>query len=143
MEQGSCRSTFDAPCRRHRLWYGNLCFLPNLHAGYLEGRRTKSFGAGELPVALFHSGLFDRAVYFPIVLPVYLWDGGLAAVEPREKDGVCLPVRRCRFGAAVLPLEGAALFLPTQGGITVAVMVFMCLLAITLFSFAVLNKRKE
>lgn len=100
MEQGSCRSTFDAPCRRHRLWYGNLCFLPNLHAGYLEGRRTKSFGAGELPVALFHSGLFDRAVYFPIVLPVYLWDGGLAAVEPREKDGVCLLVRRCRFGAA-------------------------------------------
>lgn len=48
-----------------------------------------------------------------------------------------------QYGAAVLPLEGAALFLPTQGGITVAVMVFMCLLAITLFSFAVLNKRKE
>ena len=48
-----------------------------------------------------------------------------------------------QYGAAVLPLEGAALFLPTQGGITVAVMVFMCLFAITLFSFAVLNKRKE
>lgn len=46
-----------------------------------------------------------------------------------------------QYGSAALPLEGAALLQPTQGGIVVAALVSLFLLAITLFSFAVLGKR--